>query len=350
MLTCKNLALTAIAACLLATTAFAADTAAPQLIDGATYTQPQQMVEVEPGRRLNLHCAGAGSPTVVFESGLGAPLSNWGFVQPVVAQKIRTCAYERAGLGFSDAATRASDSKNIVDDLHRLLVAASIKPPYVLVGHSYGGMTVRLYADTYPSEVVGMVLVDPTVEDAVEAYRAIDPKKRSAAQWNEEITERDIRDAKACVIAASAGLAPGSELFKKCVSDPVAQYSEAVNASNQRQEMRLATQQAGASEIEQVFRSSADQVRSARHSSSNLPLVVLTASRPPPKIPFAPEEQERRAARFRVDVALRDAVAKLSVRGVNEIVLNTGHYIQLDRPQAVIDAITRVVVMAQDAQ
>ena len=128
MLICKNLAHTAIAISVFFTTAFAADTA-PQLIDGPTYTQPQQMVEVEPGRRLNLHCVGTGSSTVVFESGLGVPLSNWRFVQPVVAHKTRTCAYERAGLGFSDAPTRASDSKKIADDLHRLLGAGSMQTP-----------------------------------------------------------------------------------------------------------------------------------------------------------------------------------------------------------------------------
>jgi pimeloyl-ACP methyl ester carboxylesterase len=350
MLTCKRLALAAIAFSLLPTAVFASD-AVPAPIDGATYTQPQQMVEVERGRRLNLYCAGNGSPTVVFESGLGAPHSNWGFVQPVVAQKTRTCAYERAGLGFSDAATRASDSKNIVDDLHRLLVAAAIKPPYVLVGHSYGGMTVRLYADTYPSEVVGMVLVDPTVEDQTEAYRSLDPKKRTAAQWSAEVIEPNLREGRECVAADPAGFVPGSELFKKCISPDFAQYSEAVNTSNQKQDMRKAVQQAGLSENEQVFNASADQVRASRHSYGDLPLIVLTSGpRPLPKDPLTPEAQALRAARFQMGVTLHQDVAKLSTRGVNEVVAGAKHFIQLDKPQAVIDAITRVVVMAGEAQ
>lgn len=350
MLTYKDLAYSAIAVALFSTRAFAADTA-PQFVDGATYTQPQQMVEVEPGRRLNLHCAGTGSPTVVFESGLGVPLSNWGLVQPVVAQKTRTCAYERAGLGFSDAATRASDSKNIVDDLHRLLVAASIKPPYVLVGHSYGGMTVRLYADTYPSDVLGMVLVDPSVEDQLAGYRALDPKKRSAEQYYVDTVEPNLRDGRECVAAAPAGFAKGSEMFKKCISDPFAQYSEAVNASNQKQEMGQVMQKAGLSEGEQVFGASADQVRASRHFYGKLPLIVLTSGpRPPPKDPLTPEAQALSAARTQLWVTLHDDVAKLSTQGVNEIVAGAKHYIQLDKPQAVIDAITRVVVMAQDAK
>ena len=343
----KNSALKAIAVYLLASTAYAADTAA-QLIDGPTYMQAQRLVEVEPGRRLNLYCVGTGSPTVVFESGLGTSISTWAFVQPAISQKTRACAYDRAGLGFSDAGTRASDSKNIVDDLHRLLGAAAVKPPYVLVGHSYGGMSARLYASTYPSDVVGMVLVDPTVEDQTEAYRALDPKKRTAEQWDADIIERDIRDARACVAAVSTGFVPGSALFKKCISDPLPQYSEAVNATNQRLEMLLVSQQAGLSEQEQVFRASADQVRAARRSLGNLPLVVLTrAPSPPPKDPLTPEEQARRAARFQVGVTLHDDVAKLSTRGVNEVVAGAGHNIQLDRPQAVIDAITRVLAMSE---
>lgn len=345
---CKNLALKAIAVSLLSSATFAADTV-PQLIDGNTFTQPQQLVEVEPGRRLNLHCAGTGSPTVVFESGLGVPISNWGFVQPIVSQRTRTCAYERAGLGFSDAATRASDSKNIVDDLHRLLAAAAIKPPYVLVGHSYGGLTVRLYADTYPSDVVGMVLVDPTVEDQITAYRALDPQKRSAEQWYADTVEPNLQDGRECVAAAPAGFVPGSALFKKCISDPFPQYSEAVNASNQKQEMRQAVQQAGLSENEQVFGASADQVRAVRRSYGNLPLVVLTSGpRPPPKAPLTPEAQALSAARRQLWVTLHDGVAKLSTRGVNEIVPGAKHYIQLDKPLAVIDAVSRVLAMSKD--
>lgn len=344
--TSKPSALKAIAVLLLSTNAWAADAVAP-LIDGAAYTQPQRMVEVESGRRLNLYCVGTGSPTVVFEAGLGVPISSWGSIQPVIAQKTRACAYDRAGLGFSDVATRASTSENIVDDLHRLLVAAAVKPPYVLVAHSFGGLNARLYAYTYPSDVVGMVLVDPTVEDQTEAYRALDPKKRTAEQWDADIIERDIQDARGCVAAAVAGLVPGTELFKKCISDPFPQYSEAVNATNQRMEMQPSAQRAGLSEMEHAFRASSDQVRAARRSYGDLPLIVLSASRPPPKTPFAPEEQARREARFHVGVTLRDDVAKLSSRGVNEVVANSRHYIQFDQPQAVIDAIAKVLAMSQ---
>jgi pimeloyl-ACP methyl ester carboxylesterase len=342
-----NSILTTMALYFLTASAFAADTPTA-LIDGVAYTRAQQMVEVEPGRRLNLYCVGTGSPTVVFEAGLGVPISNWGFVQPVISQMTRTCSYDRAGLGFSDAGTRAANSENIVDDLHRLLVAAAIKPPYVLVGHSYGGLTVRLYAHTYSSEVVGMVLVDPTVEDQTEAYRALDPKKRTIEQWAAYAIEPNLRDGRECVAAAPAGFVRGTELFKKCISEPFAQYSETVNATNQRQEMQLAAQQAGLSENEQVFGASSDQVRAARRSYGDLPLIVLTSGpRPQPKQPLTLEAQALSAARRQVAVALHEDVAKLSNRGISEVVPGSRHYIQLDRPQAVIDAITRVLAMTK---
>lgn len=195
-----------------------------------------------------------------------------------------------------------------------------------------------------------MVLVDPTVEDQTEAYRSLDPKKRNAAQWSAEVIEPNLREGRECVAAAPAGFVPGSALFKKCISPDFAQYSEAVNASNQKQDMRKAAQQAGLSENEQVFIASADQVRASRHSYGNLPLIVLTSGpRLPPKDPLTPEAQALREARFQMGVTLHDDVAKLSTRGVNEIVPGAKHYIQLDKPQAVIDAITRVVVMTQGA-
>ncbi|OYT91850.1 MAG: hypothetical protein CFE43_11410 [Burkholderiales bacterium PBB3] len=344
---CKNSALKALILSFLASTAFAADTA-PPLIDGSTYTQAQKLVEIEPGRRLNLYCAGNGSPTVIFESGLGVPMSNWGFVQPVVAHKTRTCTYDRAGLGFSDAANRASTSQHIVDDLHRLLVAAAIKPPYVLVGHSSGGLTQRLFASTYPSEVVGMVLVDPSVENQMAAYRSLDPQKRTAEQWFADTVEPNLKSARECVVAAKAGLVAGTELFKKCVPEPFEQYSSAVNASNEKVNMQPATWQAVLSENEHVFTTSADQVRAARRSYGNLPLIVLTSGpRPLPKDPLTPEALALRTARREMWVSLHAAVAKLSDRGEQVIVEGAKHYIQLDKPQAVVDAISKVLAMVK---
>ncbi|PWF49333.1 alpha/beta hydrolase [Massilia glaciei] len=348
MLFSKESFVSAVGACALSATAFAADTP-PPLIDGAAYTQAQRMVEIEPGRRLNLYCVGTGSPTVVFEAGLADAINVWGLVQPAISQQTRTCAYERAGVAFSDAGTRASTSQNIVDDLHRLLVAAEIKPPYLLVGHSSGGLSARLFATTFPLDVVGMVLVDPTVEDQAEAYRALDSKKRDARQWDLDTVESGLQEARACVAAAKAGFVADSAMLKKCISAPYpAQLSEAVKAANLKFEMTPAHQQAALSENEHVFRASADQVRAARRSYGTLPLVVLTRSPSTPRNPLTAEEQAVKAVRDQVVVTLHENVAKLSARGVHEIVPGAGHYIQLEKPMAVIDAIKRVLAISAE--
>jgi pimeloyl-ACP methyl ester carboxylesterase len=114
------------------------------------------------GRSLYLECAGKGSPTVVMDAGLGNTHETWQSVAPAVRKLTRTCTYDRANLGKSDSAPKPRTSAEVVADLHRLLGAAGIRPPYLLVGHSFGGLNVRLFAAEHATEVSGVVLVDPT--------------------------------------------------------------------------------------------------------------------------------------------------------------------------------------------
>jgi alpha/beta hydrolase family protein len=114
------------------------------------------------GRSLFLECVGAGSPTVVMETGQGGDHTQWYKIVPAIRGTNRTCTYDRANIGASDKAPTPRTSADVVADLHRLLAAAGIAPPYVLVGHSLGGISMRLFASTYPHEIVGLVLVDPT--------------------------------------------------------------------------------------------------------------------------------------------------------------------------------------------
>src|SRR5215472_16767662 len=117
------------------------------------------------GRSLNLSCSGEGSPTVLFESNGGAPGYRWVRLQREVAKFARACWYDRAGLGWSDPGPFPNHSDSIAHDLHDLLKAANIAPPYILVGHALGGFHVRVFRSFYPSEVAGLVLVDPMNED-----------------------------------------------------------------------------------------------------------------------------------------------------------------------------------------
>ena len=112
------------------------------------------------GDRLFLRCAGEGSPTVVLEAGAGLDSSDWQAVQPNVADFTRVCSYDRRGLGRSEEGPEAVGEGSVAGQLHELLETAGVEPPFVLVGHSMGGLYVRTYAKRYPGEAVGMVLVD----------------------------------------------------------------------------------------------------------------------------------------------------------------------------------------------
>jgi pimeloyl-ACP methyl ester carboxylesterase len=132
-----------------------------EALDARTYTMPGQLVDVG-DHRLHVHCTGTGSPTVVLESGAGDFAATLGWIAPVVAKDTRVCVYDRAGRGWSEPADSPQDATQIAGDLRTVLRKADVPGPYVLAGHSFGGLYVLTYAANYPDDVAGMVLVDST--------------------------------------------------------------------------------------------------------------------------------------------------------------------------------------------
>lgn len=127
---------------------------------------PGQRIDMG-GYSLHIHCEGTGSPTVILDAGLGDWSTHWTAVQNLLKADTRVCSYDRAGYGWSDPGPRPRDSQRIVTELHTLLEKASVLPPYVLVGHSFGGINMRLFASTYPLESAGLVLVDASHPDSL---------------------------------------------------------------------------------------------------------------------------------------------------------------------------------------
>ena len=119
---------------------------------------------------------GSGEPTVLFEAGIGATNLNWRHIQESIAQFTHTVSYDRGGLGWSSPCRTARTPGNIAPELHEMLRARGIKPPYILVGHSFGGLVMRRFALLYPEEVAGVVLVDPM---RCEEWPPLDPAKQS---------------------------------------------------------------------------------------------------------------------------------------------------------------------------
>jgi pimeloyl-ACP methyl ester carboxylesterase len=136
--------------------------------DAKAYPMPGQLIEVG-GHSLHLSCTGAGTPTVVLEPGGGGMSSMLGWIAPAVARDTRVCVYDRAGRGWSEPAGTAQDGAQIATDLHTLLQRGHVPGPYVLAGHSFGGLYVLTFAARYPDEVAGMVLVDSTAPASASA-------------------------------------------------------------------------------------------------------------------------------------------------------------------------------------
>ena len=134
------------------------------------------------GHSLNMLIGGQGSPAVVFEGGFGAGIASWPTVQKEVAAFARTVSYDRAGLGQSELGPKPRSAKQIATELHTALEKAGVKPPYLLVGHSFGGIYVRVFAEMYPKEVVGMVLLDPSQESFNDWLKKNHPARLKEAQ------------------------------------------------------------------------------------------------------------------------------------------------------------------------
>ena len=130
--------------------------------DRKRFPPPGRMVDVG-GHRLHLLESGSGGPTIVLEAGLMSTVMSWSNLQRELEKSYRVFSYDRAGLGWSDPGPMPRTAERIVDELHTLLQRAAVPPPYILVGHSFGGLTIPLFAARFPEETAGMVLVDPVV-------------------------------------------------------------------------------------------------------------------------------------------------------------------------------------------
>jgi pimeloyl-ACP methyl ester carboxylesterase len=301
------------------------------------YAKPQRLVKLSSGRQMNILCVGSGSPTVLLEVGAGDSNWVWTPVQRRVAQTNRVCSYDRAGFGFSDFANEPRTPAHIAADLTALLKTADIKGPYVMVGHSAGGIYVRAFTDMHRKDVVGMVLVDPA---------GIGQDKRFEAEIPGDVQRHadGARFFKACAAAATSGnlqqpSPPAS--VRPCLympRDP--SFPASFNVARKRIEEAAAHFRTIVSEAKEE---NSTNIASAPGSYGDMPLIVLTASNSAGASDYTPEE----VTNFKqIWNAQHAEMAALSSRGVHRQVPDASHYVIVEKPDVIVAAIAEVVAAA----
>lgn len=314
--------------------AVAAPPAAAPSFSWEDYARPHRLVDIGGGRRLNLFCLGTGTPTVILDAGLGDDVTTWRKVHAALARTTRVCAYDRAGNGFSDPGPLPRTAAALVADLEALIRAAPLRPPYLLVGHSIGGLHVRLFTDRHLRQMAGLVLIDPSFEHQVARYEAATPAYRASA-------EQQIATYRSCIAHLAEGPPPkDSEVWKDCIvptteADLPADVTNALVARITPDFYRMAL-----SELLEFEGVSSDQIDASRRSWGDLPVIVLTAG-------GTSTPQGDAAIRTRIWTEAHDRIAALSSRGVNRIVPNANHHIQTSKPEAVIAAVEEVTAAAR---
>jgi pimeloyl-ACP methyl ester carboxylesterase len=160
------------------------------VLDEKNYPETGKLVDVG-DHKLHINCEGSGSPTVILESGLWDFSVTWGLVQPEVANTTRVCSYDRAGLGWSDAVTQMQDSEKVAKSLHTLLSNAGEKAPYIMVGHSMGGIHIRSFYRLFQKDVAGMILVDSSHEQQKQRFSVV---KKTSPQRKTENSNNSLLD------------------------------------------------------------------------------------------------------------------------------------------------------------
>jgi pimeloyl-ACP methyl ester carboxylesterase len=270
---------------------------------------------------LHIDCTGQGSPTVILDAGLGDSFLSWYKVQPEMAKFTRVCSYDRAGMGYSDSSLRPRTSRVIAEELHGLLQRAAIPAPYILVGHSMGGFDVRLYASLYRGEVVGMVLVDSSHPEQ---------QKRLPALNDMDATE--VREQEFLTFAMPFGI---PRLLGLCDNDDAVRAVEC-NFHSARESL---------AELKAISESAAQTASTGPFG--DMPLIVITHDPDAPR-PDLPEDLVKPTNNAWQQ--MQQELTQLSTRSKQVVAKNSGHYIQLDRPDLVIGAVREVVDQLREPQ
>jgi len=298
------------------------------------------------GFRLHMNCSGRGSPTVVMDAALGGSSISWTLVQPEVAKLTQVCSYDRAGFGWSDAGPMPRTAARVASELRTLLQKAAVPPPYVLVGHSFGGLVMRVFATRYRADVGALILVDPAhpedwVTPAPKEKEKIDRGIRLCRLGHSAARTGVARFVAAIANVGAFGLAL---LLARAISGGGLSKEDAGIVAPAWRLPRLARKplrqfwtepkfyDALGSQIEFICQSAAETLDAGRNGYGDLPLVTISSTDP----------GEHRLRQ-------QESLARLSTRGRHIVASNSGHWIPLEEPQIVIDAIAETLIQVRQS-
>jgi pimeloyl-ACP methyl ester carboxylesterase len=275
------------------------------------YQRPGQLVDIGT-HRLHIYCLGSGSPAVILDAGLGGSSLEWLRVQSGLSGQVRACIYDRGGYGWSDPGPAPRTSSRIADELFLLLYKARIPGPYVLVGHSFGGYNVQLFASRYPYATQGLVLVDSSHAEQLERFQAAPIRVKLAPSIS------------------------GDTVFVRFSRPKVhPMIPDELKGTIYGLMQRAAARRAMAAEY-LGFRLSAEEVR-RQGDLPDVPTFVLTRGQ------RIWGRDVRGDLMEKLWFELQGELARRVPRHAHVVAVNSGHYIHLDQPQLVINAVRKVI-------
>jgi pimeloyl-ACP methyl ester carboxylesterase len=295
--------------------------------DAQRFQQRGRTIQAGPVK-LNLDCTGQGNPTVVLESGSTIPALGWAMVQPEVAKFARVCSYDRAGYGWSEPGPEPRTITQIAKELKALLDAAGEVSPYVVVGHSLGGFTVRVFTSLYPNAVAAAVLVESGHPDQEKYLRAaLSTKDRRQQERDQELQSFLVPWIIRLGVARLMWRDAGPQSLSRDLREEINYFTWQPKALH-----------AGSAEM-QAFEESSAEVRAAQNLGDR-PLIVLTAAKSQLSYSLSGKAEEEQQ-RIWTEV-LQAELARLSSRGKQIIVPDSGHMIPFEHPEAVVSAVHEV--------
>ena len=305
--------------------------------DRRRYTSLGRWIDIARGRRLYVVEKGSGAPAVLFEAGIAATNLNWHHIQEKVAHFTSTASYDRSGLGWSSPCSTTRTPGNIATELHTMLQSAGIKPPYILVGHSFGGLVMRRYAVAYPEDVAGVVLIDPM---RCEEWPPLNPARQA-------MINRGKRLSRYAIPIARFGLARLAVTSLLCRSGRLSGQLAGATGAGGRHVLQRVTEEVGKMPREvwpivaahwsrpgyyagmrRHVEAVPDSVREMENMDPirEIPVLVLTPGKSTP--------------------LSRQCLDKIGDRVQQIIATDSAHWIHLDEPELVIDSIRQMVTSA----